>query len=431
MDDVKIASWSNVLPTKTRVVTCNNDFLKHLGEIDRPFIPRGSGRSYGDAAYITNGVTLCSEGLRKILKFDEQRGTITCESGVQMVDLFNYLDPSEWSLAVAGGTQWVTIGGAVASDIHGKNDVIQGSFGNHIESMQVVTADGRQLDCSKTVNPELYAATIGGMGLTGFIKSVELRLQRPLSKVVQMRTKPFSDVKEMLECFYNIESDMQVAWIDLTNPVPRGIYYYASYVQGYADDLSKPIEMKFPTVRLFNRVSVRLLNAIRYAFQKDINKTTHIRNFHYPVDMLKHWNRLYGPRGFQEYQFAVPAQNMQTAYTEFIRGCRRFSLTPLFAVVKRFGNIAREGLLSFPKPGITFMADFDSRPKNQEFFAYFTDFLLELKGRIYLAKDSYMTKDQFERMDENIGQWREIVRRYDPDNRIKSDLSIRLNMKPW
>jgi hypothetical protein len=219
--------------------------------------------------------------------------------------------------------------------------------------------------------------------------------------------------------------------LDLTAPALRGIYYEASYVQGRANGRSRPIEVNFPTIKLFNRRVVRVLNALRYAQQGHLDKTAHVMDFHYPVDALKHWNKLYGPKGFQEYQFVVPASVMSVAVTEFVAGCRKCSLVPLFAVIKKFGDMAREGLLSFPKAGFTMMADLEARPGNQGFFKSFTDRVLELEGRIYLAKDSSLVKGQFERMYDRIEQWRAITRRYDPLNKITSNLSARLGMKPW
>lgn len=429
--EVMVSSWSNVFHTKTKIVRYDKEFATSLAKLYSPFIPRGSGRSYGDAAYLTGGYTITSGDLRKIRKVYSEHGTIECESGVRMVDLYNHLDQTDWSFPVAGGTQWVSVGGAVASDIHGKNDTTHGSFGNNVESFMIMTAGGEVLECSKTVNSDLFAASIGGMGLTGIITSVKLKLQRTNQKAVRAQTKPFRGVAEMFECFDNIESDLQVAWLDLSHSLSqRGLYHYASYIDGSVDDISKPITIKLPRVKLFNSYSIRLLNAIRYTIQKNQNKVTHIRNFHYPVDALKHWNSFYGRKGFHEYQFVVDNENAQFAIREFIKNCMQLSLPPFFAVVKKFGDIQREGLLSFPKEGFTLMGDFENRPENQQFFNKFTDFILELGGRTYLAKDSYTTKEQFKKMYKNLDLWREITRKYDPGNKIMSDLSVRLDMKP-
>lgn len=430
--EVKISSWSSVLHTKTRIVRYNRELTTRIVKLDRPFIPRGSGRSYGDAAYLTDGYTITSGELRKIGKVDLEHGTIECESGVQMVDLYDHLENTDWSFPVAGGTQWVTIGGAVASDIHGKNDTTHGSFGNNIKSILILTARGEVLECSKTVNSDLFAATIGGMGLTGFMRSVKLKLQRTNQNVVHAQTKEFRGVTEMFECFDNIESNLQVAWIDLSHSLSqRGLYHYASYVDGSVNDISRPITLRLPRVKLFNRYTVRLMNAIRYTTDKNKNKITHVRNFHYPVDLLKYWNSFYGRKGFHEYQFVVGNENAQHAISEFFKDCTRLSLPPFFAVVKKFGGIHREGLLSFPREGYTLMGDFENRAENQQFFEKFTDFILDLGGRTYLAKDSYTTKEQFNNMYDNLDTWREITSKYDPDNKIRSDLSVRLNMKPW
>ncbi len=430
MKPVRIASWSRVLPAKTRLMECAPGAVNRLSELGTSFIPRGSGRSLGDAAYLTGGVTLLSRRLCGISEFDAERGAILCESGVQLIDLFRFLEGSGWTVPVGGGTRWVTVGGAVAADIHGKNDVRLGSFGNHVERLQLTLASGEEVECSTRVRPELFAATVGGMGLTGFITHVRLRLFRGLSSAVHARTSRFSTVEEMLAGFRQ-GSDFQVAWIDLTTHRWRGIYHAASYVEGRVEDRYAPFELRVPPVKLFNRQTVRWLNAARYRQQDHVDRITHVMNVHYPVDLLKHWNNLYGPRGFQEYQFVVSAEALPQAFTAFIEGIHRFGLAPFFVVVKQFGAMSREGLLSFPKAGFTVMADFEHRPEHQRFFEYFTDLLLEMGGRTYLAKDSYTLPRQFERMYDGIGRWRDVVRQADPANRIQSNLSTRLGMKPW
>ena len=428
---VRVASWSNVLPAQTTLIEADERLADQVAGWDGPFIGRGSGRSLGDAAYLGNGITVSSLGLRRIAAFDRQRGTLTCGAGVQMAEVFQLLEGSGWSMPVGGGTRWVTLGGAVASDIHGKNDRRVGSFGNHVESLELVLADGSRVSSSRAQHPELFAATIGGMGLTGFIMQVTLRLSPASSTAVRIGTEPFHTIEDMVQRFEEDRSDFQVGWMDLTGRALRGIYYRASAVAAEAQEIRRPIEWDFPTVKLFNRPLVRGLNAARFWRQRRVDEVTHVANFHFQVDALKHWNRFYGPRGFQEYQFAAPAPVFTRMLASFFAGIRRHRLSPFFAVAKRFGPQARAGLLSFPQPGYTFMADFESRPDNRAFFTPFTELVLEAGGRIYLAKDSYLTADQFERMYPYLNEWRQIVRRYDSKGRIQSDLSLRLRMKPW
>jgi decaprenylphospho-beta-D-ribofuranose 2-oxidase len=183
--------------------------------------------------------------------------------------------------------------------------------------------------------------------------------------------------------------------------------------------------------KLFSGPAVRLLNAVRYRKDVHVDHVTHVMNVLYPVDALKHWNRFYGSRGFQEYQFVVPPEHGAAAMDEFVEGCRRFKLAPFFAVIKRFGTHERQGTLSFPMPGYTLTSDFEANPANDAFFAWHTGRVREMGGRLYLAKDSAMTPAQFEGMYARIAEWREVVRRLDPGNRFTSDLAARLGIKPW
>lgn len=434
MKTVRIASWSNVLPTTTTLVECPDDQLAPVIASDRPFIPRGAGRSLGDASYVTDGWTVQSGRRRGVVAFDRQAGRLECKSGTQMAELLNVLEGSGWTLPVAGGTRWVTMGGATAADIHGKNHAACGSFGNHLEALWLITADGQELECSRDLDPELFAATVGGMGLTGFITRVRLRLQRASSSLVRVQTRPIDRMAQMVESFAASRRDFQVAWLDLLSPSPRGIYYEAAYVPDDGQRSAGPsrqIEWDVPTMKLFTQTTVRLLNAVRFARQDAQDYTTHVMNFQYPVDIFKHWNRFYGRRGFQEYQFVVPPEVAASAFTEFIEASRQADLRPFFAIVKQFGTAAPAGLLSFPQSGYTLMADFESRPENQAFFHAFTERVIGWGGKIYLAKDSYLTCAQFERMYSTIERWRAIARRADPHNRLQSDLSRRLEIKPW
>ncbi len=431
MRTVRIASWSHVLPTRTSILHAPAAAAERIRGLQQPFIPRGAGRSYGDAAYLTDGITLTSDNLRDIRDLDSENGSVVCQAGVRIGSLFSFLETTPWVFPIGGGTQWTTVGGGVAADVHGKNDVAQGSFGNHVEAMRIALAGGDCVDCSPSDYPDLFAATIGGMGLTGFVESVTLKLQVPPSNAVESRAEVIGSPEAMVEQFRNTQPEFSVAWLDLLHSRFRGIYYQADFVDDEPRRSLPPITIPLPRVKVFNRSFVRGLNAIRFALNADKRSVVRVRDFHHPVDALKHWNQLYGRRGFHEYQFLVAEEHCAAALREFLAGCDRYSLEPFFAVVKKFGTAERKGLLSFPAPGITIMADFANGPQNQAFFSYFTDYLLELGGRIYLAKDSYLTSSQCASMFPRLDEWRQIVQRYDPENRVQSDLSRRLRLKPW
>jgi decaprenylphospho-beta-D-ribofuranose 2-oxidase len=249
---------------------------------------------------------------------------------------------------------------------------------------------------------------------------------------VRIHTRPFFSVDQVFGCFAADESDFQVGWMDLTGRTLRGVYHCAVPVARQSLRVHAPVEWDFPAIKLFNRPLVRLLNAVRFRQQRSTDgHVTHVANFHFQVDLLKHWNRFYGRRGFQEYQFSMPAQAGRTLVAEFLLSCRQAGLAPFFAVLKRFGAQPRAGLLSFPHEGYTLMADFEQRPDNQSFFRAFTERVIEAGGRIYLAKDSYLEADQLPRAYPQLEAWRAIVRRHDPRARIQSDLARRLKMKPW
>jgi FAD/FMN-containing dehydrogenase len=399
-----------------------------------PCIPRGAGRSYGDAAYVTNGTTLSLESFDKILAFDDEHGLLTCQSGVRMIDIFDYLENSSWTLPVGGGTRWVTVGGAIGSDIHGKNHFHEGSFGNHIESMQVLLASGESLLCSAAREDDLYKATIGGMGLTGVIQAATIKLKKAASKTLLMKSKAITSPQECTAYFSEHNHPFEVAWLSLTGKNLQGVYYEGQFVQGAQETSYKkirPIEINFPRIKLFNNFLLRFLNEFRYRTQINKNEITHIKDFHYQVDILKHWNKFYGRKGFHEFQFAVPAPHLEVVLDRFISEYKRHRLTPFFAVLKKFGPIPPQGLISFPLEGYTLMADFEYRAENEKFFQTFIDFVLELGGRTYLAKDSYTTAAQFEKMYENLTTWRETVKKFDPQKKFQSDLSRRLNLKNW
>lgn len=434
---VPIASWSYTLPTTTRLKVYDKGQSNGLSRLSSPFIPRGAGRSYGDAAYITNGITLSSQTLDQIGELDAECGTITCESGVEIIQLHRFLEQTDWAFPIYGGTQWATIGGAVASDIHGKNDVAQGSFGNHVESIVLLLPDGTSLECSRDIRPDLFVATIGGMGLTGFIKAVKLKLQKDLPHMVRMRTKIVSGITQALACFDSSDHDFQFfSCAGCTGqPADGGLYATASYSEGPDAAPRLALEFPVPAINFANLLSwglgSRTLNIAHRRHYRDIDKRTHIENYNYvgAPAVFKHFNKLCGP--LIEYQFVVSADQIQTVFTDLLKLSRARSLAGYGYAMKKFGRVRRMGLLSFPRPGYTVNFFTKDTPEARAFLTYFTDYLLELGGRVYLAKDSCILARQFEAMYDHLDRWREIVRHYDPANRVQSDLSRRLQMKPW
>lgn len=429
-----IASWSNVQPTTTSILAYRPSFAGELADLPLPFIPRGAGRSFGDAAYITNGITLTSQLLDRIIACDWERGEIVCESGVSMDQLHTYLDRTEWTFPIYGGTRLATVGGAVAADIHGKNDVKQGSFGNHVQSLVLVTPDGQDRECSPQIAPDLFRATIAGMGLTGLIKTATLKLQRGLPRSVRLRSRPVFSLDDAIDCFDHSASDFQFCtWTSYTSRSARGLFFYASYAQGEPGRPRTASEIRLPTTRLFNRFLMPAAGQVMHLLCRNLDQKVHVMDFNFigVHERFKHWNRVYQRAGLIEYHFVVSAEHLCDAVAALVRMCHKQGLTLHFGILKRFGGAQRAGLLSFPRQGYTLNFQVEDRAETRKLLIDFTDVLIELKGRVYLAKDACILPRQFEGMYEGLDEWRNIALKYDPANKIQSDLSVRLGLKPW
>jgi len=428
---VRIASWSNILATRTRLIPYRDGVL---GTGEGPFIPRGAGRSFGDAAYVGGGDTVCSSGANLAFSIASDGRTLTCASGAPVGELQKEVERAHCYWAVFGGTQWVTAGGAVASDIHSKAIPDEGSCGNHVEALTVVTPDGVERPCSRDESPDLFAATIGGMGMTGYIKQVTFRLQPPRPCGVRIRAARFETIAEMKSISQATSDDLQVVeWVDLTRENFRGIVWRARYVDDQVAAPPPHSDMWLPRIRAFYGPSVSLIEHITLRVAGTLDTTAHRRRFHYGSlhERFRNWNRLYGRRGFIEYHFCVPDANLEEAFRTLARLRRAYRAAVFFGAGKRFSDIPRAGLMSFPMDGWGVNFQTPESPANRCFLVEFGDAVAELGGRIYLAKDAVATPRQLERMYPRLSEWQTLLRRYDPCKKIQSDLSRRLELKPW
>lgn len=433
--EVALVGWSRRCSGRTRLEFPDGAGWEALAALPHRRIPRGAGRSFGDAAFVSGGLTLCSLRLRGIEEVDPRSGTLDCLAGTTVGDILRRLefpDMQGWTLPVAGGSRWVTVGGAVAADIHGKNHRAQGSFGNHLDRLEVVTASGEVVECSPDRHPDLFAATVGGMGLTGFIRRVRLRLARLPAPAVRWRTLRMPRAAaEAFSLFRTSPGDLETAWIDLTGRTPRGIYHFACYAEPPPPPRRRTVDLPLPLVPLLNRFTLPALHALVYRIHGDLDRRAAPEDFHFPMDFVKHWNRLYGSRGFLQHQFAVCEERAPEALDCLLEVLRRPGVFAYQTVVKRFGSRTPVGLLSFPMAGYSFATDLDPSPEAYRAVRVLTDEVLALGARVYLAKDCCLTPSQFERMEPRLGAWRDVVRRWDPEGKLQSDLSLRLGMKPW
>ncbi len=399
------------------------------------FLPYGLGRSYGDSCHNTGGVLLSSEALDHFIDFDEVTGVLTCEAGVRLFDIIQYCLPRGWFLSVTPGTQYVTVAGAVANDVHGKNHESAGSFGHYVQAFELVRSTGERLICSTTEQSEYYHATIGGLGLTGFIAWVRLQLKPVKSQNVLAQSIKYNHLNDFFRL--NEESDEQdeyrVAWLDCTaqgNQLGRGHFIRGRHAED--DDLTLvargsrtfPIT---PPVSLINNLSVKAFNTLYYARQAQAvkNQTLGYEQFFYPLDGVLHWNKMYGKNGFLQHQCVIPKANAPLAIKEILARIAQAKTGSFLVVLKMMGARANQGLLSFPMEGATLAMDFPYQgQKTLDFLHTLDDVVAQAGGRIYPAKDANMRGEDFRKA---YPAWEEVESLRDP--RIHSDFWTRVTGK--
>ncbi len=371
------------------------------------FLPQGNARSYGDSCMNHGGVVLSTRHLNRFISFDPETGIMRCEAGVQLHQILDLVEPQGWFLPVTPGTKFVTVAGALANDVHGKNHHVEGTFGAHVTQFELLRSDGTSLICSPTQNEAMFKATIGGLGLTGVILWVEFKLKRVPNSAVNVETIKYND----LATFFKLseESDQRfeytVAWIDCLatgSKLGRGHFMRANHAgptqkkpPGPGLNLMVPID---PPISMINRFSLRAFNSLYYNRQLAAKKvqTVHYEPFFYPLDGIKNWNRIYGPKGFLQYQFVVPNDVSEQAVREVLNIIARNKTGSFLAVLKVFGDVPSPGLLSFPRPGATLALDFPYEGvKTLNLFEQLDEVVFQAGGAIYPAKDAHMKHEHF------------------------------------
>ena len=391
-----------------------------------PLLPRGLGRSYGDSCLNGGGVLLDATPLSRLISLDAARGLLRCEAGVSLDDLFGFLVPRGFFFPVTPGTRFVTMGGAVANDVHGKNHHVAGTFGAHVTRLEIVRSTGERIVCSREENGELFAATVGGLGLTGLITWVELQLMRIESPLVEFQEIRFGGVDEFHQLNVDSEKGWEytVAWIDSLSggkSLGRGIYIRGRHAPASAGDLAafrapRPlpaIPFDAPsfvlgplTMRAFNETWFRVKG------RGGGTRTGPLAPFFYPLDAVPDWNRLYGKRGFFQYQCVVPHAGGREASREILERISRSGQGSFLSVLKTFGNVPSPGILSFPRPGITFALDFANKgAETLRLFDALDEVVLAAGGALYPAKDARMSPRMF---DLSYPAWRDFARHVDP-----------------
>lgn len=411
--------------------------LSDRGQIDANFkssktpgLAYGMGRSYGDVCLNPGGTLWYTTGLDHFIAFDDRTGRLVCESGVLLQDIQRLVIPRGWILPVTPGSQLVTVGGAIANDVHGKNHHVLGSFGDHVQSLTLIRTNGELILCGPNEQPDWFAATVGGLGLTGVITQAELQLCRVDGPWLETETVPYANLDEFFRLADDSEADWEhtVSWIDcITGGGGRGLFMRGNPTN--AGDRPAPQGRKLtmpmvPPVSLVNRLSLRPFNMAYYHLKKwqAGRAITHYESFFYPLDNLLEWNRMYGPKGFFQYQSVVPREVGQDAVQAMLKEIARSGDGSFLAVLKTFGNRQPVGMMSFPQPGVTLALDFPNHgERTHKLFKRLDAIVREAKGRLYPAKDARMPKELFEA---GYPRLAEFIQYRDPG--ISSGLSRRL-----
>jgi len=429
---VGVSSWGRLsadehaviaLTDRTQVqATLKNDALLGLAY--------GMGRSYGDVCLNPEGMLWVTTGLDHFVEFDDSTGLLVCEAGVLLRDIQRLVIPRGWILPVTPGTQLVTVGGAIANDVHGKNHHVLGSFGDHVRSLTLIRTDGEVIRCGPNEQADWFAATVGGMGLTGVITQAEIQLRPVAGPWLDTETIPYANLDEFFRLADDSEADWEhtVSWVDcITGGGGRGLFMRAnpSHAQGLPRSEGRRLTMPIvPPVSLVNRLTLRPFNMAYFHLKKwRPGKTiAHYESFFYPLDNLLEWNRMYGPKGFFQYQSVVPRDVGQDAVQAMLKEIARSGDGSFLAVLKTFGNRQPVGMMSFPQPGVTLALDFPNHgDRTLKLFKQLDAIVREAKGRIYPAKDARMPQDLFEA---GYPRLAEFIQYRDPG--ISSGLSRRL-----
>jgi FAD/FMN-containing dehydrogenase len=382
----------------------------------------GMGRSYGDVCLLRDGHLLVTTGMDRLLNFDAATGLLTCEAGTTLAQILDFAIPRGYFLPVTPGTKYVTIAGAIANDIHGKNHHVAGTFGNHVTQFELLRSDGTRMRCSPRENSDFYGATIGGMGLTGVITWATVRLKKVVSRLIDYQGIQFHGVDEFLsltEQFKGVE--YTVSWVDCTSTgknFARGVFMAGEHstMPGPLTESAEP-KLVFPFNApgfALNTYSVKAFNAV--FFHKQLRHTVRTLQdyepFFYPLDAVLRWNRLYGKRGLLQFQYAIPWEHAREGTIAILNEVAKSGLASFLAVLKAFGDVPSPGMLSFPQPGITLALDFPIKPgKSFPLFDRLADMTVEFGGKLYPAKDARMSAQHFQA---SYPQWRQFSRYKDP-----------------
>lgn len=436
----EIANWGNypVITSDEHLFSFDEEAAE-LVHSSPAFIPRGNGRCYGDASLGTE--TISTLKYDKIISFDAALGIFECQSGLTLDSILQVIVPKGWFLPVTPGTKFITIGGAVASDVHGKNHHVDGSFSNHITEMDLVLSNGDRITCTPVQYADLFEATCGGMGLTGLITRVKFRLKKIETSYIRQKQIKAKNLEDIIRLFEEYKDyTYSVAWIDCLkkgSQFGRSILMLGEHASLNDLDAGKKKDpLHFPHKKqitfpvnlpswVLNSFTVKLFNFLFYHknLKSEINNIISYEPFFYPLDAILHWNRGYGKRGFIQYQFVLP-MHAKEGLIEILRKISDKGMGSFLAVLKVFGQ--QQSMISFPSEGYTLALDFPVRKDLFSFLDELDAIVLKYGGRLYMSKDARMKPEVLTAGYSRLEEFKNVVRKYNPVNKIRSVQSDRL-----
>lgn len=426
-----LRSWGQLPAQAAREERWWADRAAALPEPAGTLLAYGNGRSYGDVCLNSDATLLHTRGMDRFIAFDSASGVLRCEAGVLLAEILELFVPRGWFLTVTPGTRFITLGGAIANDVHGKNHHRAGSFGCHVRCFELLRSDGSRRLCSPQENSDWFAATIGGLGLTGLITWVEIELKAIAGSGVAVENTRFNGLDEFFSINAAAEArhEYTVAWIDCLAARPRGILMAGDHAapSGAAEPREPrclPIAPPKLPISLINDLSLRAFNQLYYHRRLARQSLMHYAPFFYPLDSIAHWNRLYGRQGFFQYQFVLPLA-ARAALAEILRDIAASGQGSFLAVLKTFGAAQSPGLLSFPMAGVTLALDFPNRGKRTlALFDRLDAIVGATGGRLYAAKDARMSGEFFRRSNPRLDEFLPFI-----DPKFSSDFARRV--LPW
>jgi len=437
----RISNWGNYPTVQSTIFSFDSlRSVKDRLKESKYLIARGNGRCYGDSALAENIASTLR--YNKFISFDSDNGKLNCQAGVLLSEIIDVIMPKGWFLPVTPGTKFITVGGAVACDVHGKNHHKEGSFSRHVLEISILCSDGQLRFCSRNENADLFEATCGGMGLTGIIMDVKFNLKKVESSYIRQKKVKAKNLDEIMDLFGQHASiTYSMAWIDCLiggKDFGRSIMMageHARLDQLSSREIKQPLNPKekrkinvpfnIPSFVL-NKLTVKAFNAVYYnkTLSKSSESIISYDEFFYPLDSIYHWNRMYGSRGFLQYQFVLPLDSSYKGLVDILGRIRTKGLGSFLAVLKLFGE--QDDLISFPMRGYTLALDFPISKGVFDFLDELDKVVLNYGGRIYLTKDARMNKEIFWNSYPHLKRFQEIVRKYNPKNHFSSLQSERL-----